>query len=112
MSTRSGASYTAGGSDMNSPTPPVDAAEVLDDPSLQHPPVTTNQPALLEVGGGPPDLAGRGDHLGPGQETPERGQPLPRDPDPVDPTPTPHCGPHFAKITKINYGFYWSDLDM
>merc|ERR1711946_88980 len=45
--------------------------------------------ALLEVGGGPPDLAGRGDHLGPGQETPERGQPLPRDPDPVDPTPTP-----------------------
>ena len=89
MSTRSGASYTAGGSGTNSPTPPVDAAEVLDDPSLQHPPVTTNQPALLEVGGGPPDLAGRGDHLGPGQETPERGQPLPRDPDPVDPTPTP-----------------------
>ena len=89
MSTRSGASYTAGGSGTNSPTPPVDAAEVLDDPSLQHPLNNTNQPALLEVGGGPPDLAGRGDHLGPGQETPERGQALPRDPDPVDPTPTP-----------------------
>ena len=72
MSTRSGASYTAGGSGTNSPTPPVDAAEVLDDPSHQHPRDNTNQPALLEVGGGPPDLAGRGDHLGPGQETPER----------------------------------------
>ena len=89
MSTRSGASYTAGGSGMNSPTPPVDAAEVLDGPGIQHPLNNTNQPALLEVGGGPPDLAGRGDHLGPGQETPERGQALPRDPDPVDPAPTP-----------------------
>ena len=89
MSTRSGASYTAGGSGMNSPTPPVDAPEVLEDPGLQHPLNNTNQPALLEDGGGPPDLAGRGDHLGPGQETPERGQALPRDPDPVDPAPTP-----------------------
>ena len=88
MSTRSGASYTAGGSGTNSPTPPVDAAEVLDDTSVQHPFNNTNQPALLEVGGGPPDLAGRGDHLGPGQETPERGQALPRDPNPVDPAPT------------------------
>ena len=89
MSTRSGASYTAGGSGMNSPTPPVDAPEVLEDPGLQHPLNNTNQSALLEGGGGPPDLAGRGDHLGPGQETPERGQALPRDPDPVDPAPTP-----------------------
>ena len=89
MSTRSGASYTAGGSDMNSPTPPVDAAEVPNGPGIQHPLNNTNQPALLEVGGGPPDLAGRGDHLGSGQETPERGQALPRDPDPVDPASTP-----------------------
>ena len=90
MSTRSRASYTAGGSGNNSPTPPVDATEVLDDPSLQHPLNNTHQSAPLNgVGGGPPDLAGRGDHLGPGQETPERGQALPRDPDPVDPASTP-----------------------
>ena len=77
MSTRSGASYTAGGSGNNSPTPPVDATKVLDDPSLQH---NAHQPAPFNgVGPGAPDLAGRGDPLGPDQDTPERGQ----DPSPV-----------------------------
>ena len=90
MSTLSGASYTAGGSGNNSPTPPVDATEVLDDPSLQHPLNNTHQSAPLNgVGGGAPDLAGRGDPLGPDQDTPERGQAPPQDPGPVAHAPTP-----------------------
>ena len=88
MSTRSGASYTAGGSDSNSPTPPVAETEVNNDPSLLH---HHRQPAPFNgVGSGAPDLAGRGDPLGPDQDTPERGQaPPPRDPGPVARAPTP-----------------------
>ena len=88
MSTRSGASYTAGGSGSNSPTPPVAETEVIDDPSLQH---HLHQPAPFNgVGSGAPDLAGRGDPPGPDQDTPERGQaPPPRDPGPVARAPTP-----------------------
>ena len=87
MSTRSGASYTAGGSGSNSPTPPVVETEVIDDPSLQH---HLHQPAPFNgVGSGAPDLAGRGDPLGPDQDTPERGQAPPRDPGPVARAPTP-----------------------
>ena len=87
MSTRSGASYTAGGSDSNSPTPPVAETEVNNDPSLQH---HHRQPAPFNgVGSGAPDLAGRGDPPGPDQDTPERGQaPPPRDPGPVARAPT------------------------
>ena len=91
MSTRSGASYTAGlGSGNNSPTPTVYATEVLDDPGLQHLTHNTYQPAPLNGDGlGDPDLAGRGDPLGPDQDTPERGQAPPRDPGPVARAPTP-----------------------
>ena len=91
MSTRSGASYTAGlGSGNNSPTPTVYATEVLDDPGLQHLTHNTYQPAPLNGDGlGDPDLAGRGNPLGPDQDTPERGQAPPQDPGPVAYAPTP-----------------------
>ena len=91
MSTRSGASYTAGlGSGNNSPTPTVYATEVLDVPGLQHLTHNTYQPAPLNGDRlGDPDLAGRGNPLGPDQDTPERGQAPPQDPGPVAHAPTP-----------------------